>query len=77
MDATFAESFSEVESLAREGAVAVVKVDGGRLLAGRPDIYTVVLSGGALGATESYRCDGDDLRQLLHDALAFYRASKT
>ncbi len=56
--------------------VAVVKIDGERIMAGASAIYTVVLSGGALGTTEFCRCDGSDLISLMEGASEFYRAAK-
>jgi hypothetical protein len=56
-----------LEVIAEEGATAIVKLDGER----STDRHTVILSGLPLGA-ESYRGDGDDLRALLEEAIAFY-----
>jgi hypothetical protein len=56
-----------IEVIAEEGATAIVKLDGER----STDRHTVILSGGPLRA-EFYRGDGDDLRTLLEQAVAFY-----
>jgi hypothetical protein len=57
------------DAIGREGAVAVVKVDGAR-----PDgsIYSVVVSGGRL-RDDFFRKDGNDLAALLSEAITFYR----
>jgi hypothetical protein len=56
-----------LDAIGREGAAAVVKVDGGRLGAA----YTVVLSGSRLGES-FFRKDGNDILVLLRDAIEFY-----
>lgn len=56
-----------LEAIGRDGASAVVKIDGGR-----PDaIYTVVLSGPRLGES-FFRKDGSDVQVLLREAIEFY-----
>ena len=57
--------------IGRDGANALVKVDGGR---SNGSVYTVVVSGGSLGES-FFRRDGDDLIELLSDAIAFYKTS--
>ena len=56
-----------IEAIVKDGATAVVKLDGER----STDRYTVIVSGGPLGA-EFHRGDGDDLRKLLQEAIHFY-----
>lgn len=68
--------FLKIEEIAKEGAVVVVKIDGARCLSGNHDIYTVVLSGGGLGADSFFRMDGDDIDFLLQSALDFYENGK-
>lgn len=60
-----------LDAIGRDGASAVVKIDGGR-----PDgaVYTVVVSGPKLGES-SFRRDGSDLLSLLGEAVEFYRFS--
>jgi|SRR6185437_12441786 len=58
------------DAIGSEGAIAVVKVDGERTDGWR---YTVVVSGGRLGAV-FFRKDGPDLNALLREAISFYRA---
>ena len=57
-----------MEQIGREGATAVVKIDGGR-----PDgsLYSVVISGGRLGE-DFFRKDSGDLPALLQEAIEFY-----
>jgi hypothetical protein len=58
-----------LEAIGRDGATAVVKVDGGR-----PDaVYTVVVSGPRLGEA-FFRKDGSDVLALLRDAIEFYKS---
>jgi hypothetical protein len=59
-----------LDAIGRDGANAVLKIDGGR-----PDgsVYTVVISGGRLGEA-FFRKDGDDLAALLAEAVEFYKA---
>lgn len=61
---------SVLDAIGRDGANALIKVDGSR-----PDgsIYTVVLSGGRLGEA-FFRKDGADWSALLREAISFYRA---
>jgi hypothetical protein len=61
----------ELEAIAREGAVVVIKIDGGRR--SDPNIFTVVLSGGTLGPEEFFRSDGGNLDELIARAIDFYR----
>ena len=55
------------DRIGREGATAVIKIDGGRDAA----IYTVVVSGGRL-VESFYHQDGPDISVLLRDAVAYY-----
>ena len=57
------------EAIARRGCVALVKIDGIR----SESIFTVMISGGALGDAY-FREDGDDLATLLRSAIAFFQA---
>lgn len=58
-----------LDAIGREGASAVVKIDGGRP---NDSKYTIVVSGGRLGEA-FFRKDGDDLVALLVEAVEFYR----
>jgi hypothetical protein len=60
----------ELETIARDGAVLVLKIDGGRK--GDANVFTVVLSGGRLTAEEFFRMDGEDLTKLIDRAIEFY-----
>jgi hypothetical protein len=68
---TSAKLLAALDAIGREGAVAIVKVDGGRADA---NVYTVAISGGHL-AEEFFRKDGSELLPLLREAVGFY-ASK-
>ncbi|MFT3848692.1 MAG: hypothetical protein QM739_08415 [Propionivibrio sp.] len=59
-----------LDAIGRDGANAVVKIDGAR-----PDgaVYTIVISGAQLGEA-FFRKDGSDLLALLRDAIEFYRS---
>lgn len=57
------------EAMGRDGATAVLKVDGDRHEA----VYTIVVSGSHLGEV-FFRRDGSDVLSLLRDAVEFYRA---
>jgi hypothetical protein len=58
------------EAIGRDGATALIKVDGQR---SDESIFTVVVSGGPLGDV-FFRKDGADLEALLREAVMFYRA---
>jgi hypothetical protein len=58
------------DAIGRDGANAMVKVDGGR---SDGSVYTVVVSGGRLGE-DFFRKDGANLNALLEEAISFYRA---
>lgn len=58
-----------LDVIAKEGATVVVKLDGERT----DDRYTVIVSGGPLGA-DFYRGDGDDLSKLLEAGIGHYDA---
>jgi hypothetical protein len=60
----------ELQSLAQDGAVIVLKIDGERK--SHPDIFTVVLSGGQLRRVDFFRKDGNDLSHLIDCAIGFY-----
>lgn len=57
------------DAIGRDGAVALLKVDGGREN-GVP--YTVVVSGGRLTKDTGFQKDGADLQGLLREAVQFY-----
>lgn len=59
------------EAIGNDGVVAIVKVDGLR----ENNRFTVVLSGGKL-VESPFRMDGDELRVLLEQAIAFYASFK-
>ena len=63
-----AELLAAFEAIGRDGAVAIVKVDGERT---NGDVYTVVVSGAKLGG-RFFRKDGGELAALLQEALAWY-----
>jgi len=67
-------ALSEIDSIVKSGAVFIVKIDGARWLSSDKNIYTVILSGGALDRDSFFRCDGDDLSLLIESALDFYRS---
>lgn len=60
-----------LEAMADEGAIIVVKLDGGRTRDEFPKRYTVIVSGGRLG-DEFYREDTSDLEGALCEAVIFY-----
>lgn len=62
----------ELEAIAREGAVVVLKIDGER--GSDPNIFTVMLSGGKLGSEDFFRMDGDSFPKLIDAAIQFYEA---
>ena len=57
------------DAIGRDGANAMVKVDGSR---SDGSTYTVVVSGGKLGEA-FFRKDGANLQVLLEEAASFYR----
>lgn len=63
-----AQLLSALDAIGRNGANALVKIDGGR---DTPHSYTVALSGGRLG-DDFFRKDGAELRPLLLEAIGFY-----
>lgn len=65
------ELWPALEAMADEGAVIVVKLDGGRTQDEFPRRYTVIVSGGKLG-DEFYREDTADLEGALCEAIVFY-----
>lgn len=60
-----------LDAIGRDGASAVVKIDGARLDGA---VYSVVVSGEHLGE-KYFRKDGDDLSTVLREAIDFYRTS--
>ena len=76
MDDRFEELIKRAHQYADEGAVVTVKIDGERILAGFPTIYTVVISGGKLSRDDFYRSDGEDLAQLVRGALDHYQSAR-
>jgi hypothetical protein len=58
-----------LDAIGKDGASALLKVDGERQKA----VYTVVISGGRLGEA-FFRKDADDVHALLREAIDFYRA---
>jgi hypothetical protein len=60
-----------IETMVDEGAVLVVKVDGGRTTDDLLKRYTVVLSGGKLG-DDFFREDAVNLEDVLCNAVVFY-----
>lgn len=60
-----------LEAMADEGAIIVVKLDGGRTCDEFPKRYTVIVSGGRLGDA-FYREDTSDLEGALCEAVIFY-----
>jgi hypothetical protein len=66
-----AELLAIIDAIAREGATALIKIDGARAA---DSVYTVLISGGRLGETY-FRKDGADLRGLLEEAIEFYNTS--
>lgn len=69
--------FSMLQALAQEGAVVIVKIDGERMLAGIAEIYTVVVSGGALAHDDYFRADGSDMAELMEKALSHYQSARS
>ena len=60
----------ELEALAKDGAIVVLKIDGERK--NNHDIFTVVLSGGRLSPDDFFRMDGSNFSSLIDAALNFY-----
>jgi hypothetical protein len=73
-DHGLAAEFSALQAIAQEGAVVIVKIDGERIVAGIPEIYTVMVSGGALARDDYYRGDGSHVTELMAKALSYYRS---
>lgn len=63
---------ARLEAIGRDGAHAILKIDGGRADSA---LYTVVVSGGRLGEA-FFRKDGMEVDVLLRDAIEFYFAHK-
>jgi hypothetical protein len=76
MSNNFSKKFSELESIARSGAIAVLKIDGLRILAENPNVYTIILSGGELDPEEFFRMDGENIEELIEMAVNFYSSHK-
>jgi hypothetical protein len=74
MGGKFFEQFPKLREVAQDGAVFVIKIDGGRILSGEPSIYTVVISGGSLAVENFHRRDGSDLEELIKAALDHYQS---
>lgn len=64
---TLDDFFLELQSIAKDGASVVVKIDGIR----KDYIYTIVISGGKLGES-FFRKDGAEIFFLLQDAIDYY-----
>lgn len=64
-----AELLPAFDAIGRDGATALIKIDGGR---SDDAVYTVVISGGRLGEAFFHR-DGANLSVLLLEAISFYR----
>lgn len=75
MDDRFAELMTRIHHYANDGAMVLVKIDGQRVLAGNPAIYTVVVSGGKLAKHDFYHRDGVDLVELVQGALDYYQSA--
>lgn len=60
----------ELEALAKDGAIVVLKIDGERK--NNHDMFTVVLSGGRLRPDDFFRMDGSNFSSLIDAALNFY-----
>lgn len=63
-----AELMAILDGAGRDGANVVVKIDGGRP---EGSVYTVVISGPIFGES-FFRKDGDDLLELLREAIDYY-----
>jgi hypothetical protein len=59
------------EQMAAEGSTVVFKIDGERLTAGIPNIYTVVVTGGKL-KENFFRKDSANLIEAASEAIQFY-----
>ena len=68
--------FSELNEIAKDGAIVVVKIDGVRVVANEPDIFTVMVSGGLLDSEDFFRKDSGDLIEAMQSAIAFYAANR-
>ncbi|MBB2488166.1 hypothetical protein H5407_23305 [Mitsuaria sp. WAJ17] len=66
-----ADSLARLDCISRDGASVVVKMDGER----DADMYTVVVSGGALGE-DFFRRNGANVSELLEAAISFYVGMK-
>lgn len=76
MDERFEALITRAHQYANEGAVVTVKIDGERILAGIPTIYTVVISGGKLSRDDFHRCDGQGIAELVQGALDYYQSAR-
>jgi len=65
---SLAQLLAELEETGEDGAVSLIKIDGGR----EKSRFTVFIEGGR--SAGGFRKDGDDLGGLLKEALAFYRS---
>ncbi|GAA0706500.1 hypothetical protein ISN75_09985 [Dyella marensis] len=66
-----AEMLAALDAAGQNGANIVVKIDGDR---SKASIYTVVVAGPLFGES-FFRKDGEDLWQLLHEAIDYYVAA--
>jgi len=64
---SLADLLSSFQAIAEDGAVALIKIDGERIT----QRYTVVVTGPKIRECP-FRMDGDNLRELLEEAIAFY-----
>jgi len=62
----------ELESIAKSGATIVIKMDGSRFSDGDAKLYTLMVSGGGLGADDFFRLDGEGLSDLISAELQYY-----
>lgn len=66
--------FNDLQEIANEGAVVVVKLDGLRKTDGDPKMFSLVISGGRLKDDDFFRKDSADFVSLLEDGIGFYRS---
>lgn len=67
-DLTLMFFWERIETIAKDGATVIVKLDGQR---NDNNVYTVILSGGKLGS-DFFRKDGSELTSLLNELIQYY-----
>lgn len=66
----------ELEYMAKSGAIVVLKMDGDRFSQGDAKLFTLMISGGNLGADDFFRQDGESLSEVIGEGLGYYATKR-